>query len=123
MKMYIGKVKENAKEGFEKIAGMDLLVLDVYENNENFCLAYPTNLDDFEKYFKIMFEDWGKEWINEDYKYFLEYILNPDCELISSINKEYLEDLRELTKEDDNKICKALCEFKIKHKLNIERFQ
>lgn len=116
-KFYIGTVKENPSEEMRGLEGINLVILELglRENDEEVMICYPTTLKDCEKYYKLAFETMGKEWISDDYKEFLEYFLDPDCEITSSTERSNFKNLIELTKEDDEKSYKALCEFKAKY--------
>ncbi|WP_373205225.1 hypothetical protein [Clostridium tertium] len=115
LKFYTGTVKENPSEEMKGLEEINLVILELRENDEEVMICYPTTLKDCEKYYKLAFESIGKEWISEDYKEFLEYILDPDCEIISSTKRSNFKNIVELTKDDDEKSYKALYEFKVKY--------
>lgn len=118
--MYIGTVKKGAKGGMSELEGMEIFILGPHGKKESYTLVYPLKIKDLEKFFKVMFEEFGKEWISDNYKYFLEYMLDEDCEIINEVDKGSFEKIRKFTKEDDKKLSSTLKEFKIKHRIYCE---
>lgn len=121
MKVLIGEIKENAKDGLDKLVGMKLIIAnEIFEGKAGEVLILsPTSLEDFEKYYKHEFEVFGKEWISEDYKFFLEYVLDEDCEITNSTNINNFINLVAATKEDGEIAKKAMTEFKKKYSLDV----
>lgn len=113
--MYIGTVKEDASDGLNNIAGMKLVLLTEPFNPDNYLIVSPTTIEDFEKYYHNAFEIMGKKWISEDYKEFVRYMIDPDCEIINSTSKNNFENVIKFTKEDDEVCYKSICEFKEKY--------
>lgn len=126
MKIWVGKIKENATDGLDKLAGMKLIIAsELYAGKEGEVLIFsPITLNDFEKYYEHQFETFGKEWISEDYKFFLNYVLDEDCEIINSTNINNFIDLVSLSKEVSlykevgEMANKSLLEFKKKYSLD-----
>lgn len=117
MNIWLGTIKQNATNELDKIAGTKLLILNGidYQKENEVLILHPARLEDFERYYKHAFEIMGKEWISEDYKDFLIYMLNPDCEFASTTSIANFEDLIKFTDEIDKKCFEALCEFKMKY--------
>lgn len=117
MNVWIGTIKENASDGLNKIAGVKLVLVNglKYEKENEVLILHPTTLEDFEKYYEYYFETVGKEWISDDYKYFLEYVLDPDCEITSTTKLNNFIELARFTKEDDKRCYSALQDFKNKY--------
>lgn len=119
MKTYIGTIKQNATDELDKIAGVKLIIVTElpFQNQEEALILHPTTIEDFEKFYKHSFEIMGKEMISDDYKIFLKYILDSDCEITAETTINNFKDLIEFTKEDDERCFKALSEFKKRHLL------
>ncbi|KNF06943.1 hypothetical protein CLPU_57c00030, partial [Gottschalkia purinilytica] len=78
----IGTVRmKNVSDDFKGLEGMKLLLMHSCEGCER-IVVNPIRQEDFEKYYKNSFETMGKEWVNDDYKSFLKYMLSENCEFI-----------------------------------------
>ncbi|WP_368490762.1 hypothetical protein [Clostridium sp. BJN0013] len=114
MKLLIGKIKNDCSEDLQELRGIKLVGFTIDEEDKKLHGIHPINLGDMEKFYKFSFEGLKND-ISEDYDYCIWYLLGEDCEFVSSINLNELEDIREFTKEDDELYGKNLEEFKKIH--------
>ncbi|MBN7575433.1 hypothetical protein C1H57_08430 [Clostridium sp. 2-1] len=101
IKQLIAKVKENATDDWNLVAGLEIAVIELQENSNEFLVLRPIQLDQMEKFFKVMHETFGKNEFYEDYDYFVCYAVSEDCDdILLTITKENIEELRQATKKD-----------------------
>ncbi|NRT77665.1 hypothetical protein [Clostridium beijerinckii] len=101
IKQLIAKVKENATDDWKLVAGLEIAVIELQENSNEFLVLRPIQLDQMEKFFKVMHETFGKNEFYEDYDYFVCYAVSEDCDdILLTITKENIEELRQATKKD-----------------------
>ncbi|MBC2456154.1 hypothetical protein [Clostridium beijerinckii] len=101
IKQLIAKVKENATDDWNLVAGLEIAVIELQENSNEFLVLRPIQLDQMEKFFKVMHETFGKNEFYEDYDYFICYAVSEDCDdILLTITKENIEELRQVTEKD-----------------------
>lgn len=101
IKQLIAKIKENATDDWNLVAGLEIAVIELQENSNEFLVLRPIQLDQMEKFFKVMHETFGKNEFYEDYDYFICYAISEDCDdILLTITKENIEELREATEKD-----------------------
>lgn len=101
IKQLIAKIKENAIDDWNLVAGLEIAVIELQENSNEFLVLRPIQLDQMEKFFKVMYETFGKNEFYEDYDYFICYAISEDCDdILLTITKENIEELREATEKD-----------------------
>ena len=122
----VGIVKtEGISEDFKGIAGMKLLLANTSkvmpEKKEERLVLMPMTKEGFEQYYKEAFEVMGKEMISDDYKYFLEYMLDGNCEFICRIQVNDLKEFREANEDDIKDHTEAFNWFIEKHELCVNQ--
>lgn len=101
IKQLICRIKENASDDWKLVAGLDIAVVELQENSSEFLVLRPIQLDQMEKFFKVMHEAFGKDEFFEDYDYFVCYAASEDCDdILLTITSDNLEQIREATEED-----------------------
>ena len=118
VKLILGDVKQDCKEELKGLEGMQLLALQDEDKKffNDLCLLYPIKYDEIEKFYKFGFEGFGKKEIRDDFNYFIWYMHNSDCEFSSSIELDQLENVREVTKEEDHEAFINITKFLFNHK-------
>lgn len=112
MKLLIGKIKDDCSKDWQSLKGISLIVYRFKENDKALYVVSPIKTKEMEKFYKASYEEGLNEIISRDYSYYIWYMLNGDCELSCRINVDDLENIREMTKEDDEEYGKNLEEFK-----------
>lgn len=74
------KGKESISEEFKAIAGVKLWGFESKYSKGELIILGALSLEDNEKFYKSAYEQWGKRYIDEDYKKFLEYCISDDFE-------------------------------------------
>ncbi|WP_238917224.1 hypothetical protein [Clostridium sp. YIM B02555] len=101
IKQLICKIKENATDDWNLVAGLDIAVVDLQENSNKFLVLRPIKLDQMEEFFKVMHETFGKNEFYEDYDYFVCYAVSEECDdILLTITRDNLEEIREATEEE-----------------------
>jgi hypothetical protein len=118
----IGIVKaENVSDKFKGIAGVKLIVADIrnISGKEERLVINPVTKEGFEIFYNDAFEIMGKELISDDYQYFLEYMIDGDCEFTCHIPASELEDLRPVKKEEIDEANESFKWFTEKHNIKL----
>lgn len=110
--LYVGTIKKDATDNLKELEGMELFLINSLFNKNEFIIGNPLTLENLQKYYNSMFQNGGKEYIHENYNDFLKYMLNEDCEIITSTSKENFVNVRKFSKTDDSQAHNALIEFK-----------
>ncbi|UZW13208.1 hypothetical protein OSC52_15330 [Clostridium pasteurianum] len=122
MKLLTGKIKNNCSENWKGLEGIKLVVCKFKETDKELNVISPIKLDEMEKFYKFSWEEGLKDDISDDYDYYIWYMLDEYCELICSIGIDDLEELKDLTIEEDKEYGENLEKFKKLHKYyEIER--
>lgn len=101
IKQLICKIKENATDDWNLVAGLNIAVIELQENSNEFLVLRPIQLDQMEEFFKVMHETFGKNEFYEDYDYFVCYAVSEDCDdILLTITRDNLEEIREATEEE-----------------------
>ncbi|MDU4596467.1 hypothetical protein [Clostridium botulinum] len=116
MKLVVGTIKQDCKEDLRVLEGIQFLALQDDEFFEELSLIYPIKYEKIEKFYKFGFDTFGKNEIDDDFNYFVWYMLNGDCELIPTVKLDQLEDVRQATKEEDYEAYVNIEKFKFNHK-------
>lgn len=116
LRLIVGNVKQDCEEDLKGLERIQLLALQDNEMFKDLCLLYPIKYEEIEKFYKFGFDGFGKKEISDDFNYFIWYMLNSDCEFSSSIELEQLENVREITKEEDHEAFINIEKFKFNHK-------
>lgn len=112
MKLLIGKIKNDCSKDWQSLKGISLIVYRFKENDKALYVVSPIKTKEMEKFYKASYEEGLNEIISRDYSYYIWYMLNGDCELSCRIDIDDLENIREMTKEDNEEYGKNLEEFK-----------
>lgn len=120
IKQLVGRVKEDATDDWKLISGLELAVVDVEENFKELLVIRPIQLEQIEKFYKVMHETFGKKEFYEEYDYFVCYATSNCCDdLIMMIDRDNLENIREASKEDILNHNKNVSLLKSDHKWDI----
>lgn len=111
----IGRVIENPNDDFQGIEGLELLLFNMSkqyaDTSDERLVINPMTKEGLETFYKKSFEGMGKEMISDDYKYFLKYMLDENCEFTCRIPVDQLENIRVATEEDIETYGRARKEF------------
>ncbi len=118
VKLKVGTVIKDCQKELRGLEGIQLLVIHDEEGEflKDLCLLYPIKYDEIDKFYRFGFEGFGKKEVSDDFNYFIWYMLNSDCEFSSSIDMDQLENVREVTKEEDHEAYINIEKFKFNHK-------
>lgn len=101
IKQLISKIKEDATGDWKLVAGLDIAVIELQENSSEFLVLRPIQLEQMEKFFKVMHEAFGKNEFYEDYDYFVCYAVSEDCDdILLTITRDNLGEIREANEEE-----------------------
>lgn len=112
---YVGTVKQSCSEDAKAFAGIELLVFYIRGDEEAIIFGGLT-LEETEKFFKASYENFGKEYVSDDYEKCVWLLADEDCEMVPHIKLSDLENLRIATQDDADKFNNSFDEFKKVHK-------
>lgn len=112
---YVGTVKQDCSKDIKAFAGLELLVMYIIGDEEAVIIGALT-LEQMEKFYKASYDSGMKDIISDDYEYCVWLLADEECEMIPKIKLSDLENLREATQEDADKLDKSFVEFKKVHK-------
>lgn len=105
----------NTSEKFKQIAGMNLIIFD--SGTLEKVILRPFSLEDMNKFYKWNFENSGKELISSNYNYFLEYMLDDDCEILQYISTDDISKIEPSSEKVVKLHNESLEKFKKQHNL------
>jgi hypothetical protein len=114
LKILVGQIKRDTNSGYKNLAGMTIAGTQLYEDDNELCALQPLTLEDMERFYKSSYEGLKND-ISEDYDYCIRYLLDGNCEFVSSMPLDTLKNIREYTKADDEIYAKNIKEFKKRH--------
>lgn len=96
--MKIGKIKESAEDSWSLLAGIEIAFI---KDSKECLVIRPIKLEEMEKFYKTLHEEFGKDDFFDNYDEFVCYAADKDCDdIILTLHESDLEDIRSITVDE-----------------------